>query len=304
MATTTSFVAVAGATGALGQLIASELCKRSIAVKALTRPGTDPQRTETLRRLGGVTVVEVDLADRSALVEVLTGVTCVISTLQGLADIILTAQGQLLDAAVAAQVPRFIPSDFSLDFTKTKPGSNRNLDLRRQFHTRLDQANIAWTSVLNGGFMDLLTSEMSLINKKKRKITYVGRADQKLDFTTMANTAAFTAAVAIDPNPTPKFLRIASDVVSANDLAKVVTDVEGVRYSVSSMGSLWFLETIIAIMKRLGGSDQTMPIWQGMQYMANMFSGHGKLEPLDNGRYPEIEWTKVESFLRMRYGRD
>ncbi len=45
----------------------------------------------------------------------------------------LGMQGKVLDAAVAAGVPRFIPSDYSLDFTKTRPGENRNLDLRRRF---------------------------------------------------------------------------------------------------------------------------------------------------------------------------
>lgn len=303
MATTKPFVAIAGATGAMGKLIVSELSRRSTNVKAFVRPGTDPKRTETLRQLQGVSVVEVNLADKRALEVELDGASCVVSMLQGLADVIHTAQGQLLDAAVAAKVPRFIPSDFSLDFTKTKPGSNRNLDLRREFHSRLERSNIAWTSVLNGGFMDLLTSEMSLINKKKRKVMYVGSADQKLDFTTMADTAAYTAAVAIDPNPTPKFLRIAGDTFSAQDLANVVSELEGSPYSVSSIGGLWLFETMISVMKLFGGSDQVMPAWQGMQYMANMFSGQGKLAPLDNDRYPEIQWTKVGPFLRASYGK-
>ncbi|KAK6077000.1 hypothetical protein SCUP515_05183 [Seiridium cupressi] len=301
---TTPFVAIAGATGAMGKLIVSELCKRSVAVKALVRPGTGHARIETLRQLGTVTVAEVDLADKTTLTRELQGAKCVVSSLQGLADVILTAQGRLLDSAMAAKVPRFIPSDFSLDFTKTQPGSNRNLDLRREFHSRLDQSNIAWTSILNGGFMDLLTSEMSLIDKKKRRITYVGSADQKLDFTTMVDTAAYTAAVAADPNPTPKFLRIAGDVFSANDLAKVVTTVEGSPFTVSSIGGLWLMELIISVMKRLGGSDQTLPAWQGMQYLTNMFSGQGKLEPLDNDRYPDIKWTKVGPFLRRSYNKD
>lgn len=300
---TTPFVAIAGATGTMGKLIVSELSKRSVPVKALVRPGTDSTRTEALRQMGGVTIAEANLADKATLTRELQGASCIVSTLQGLANVILTAQGNLLDAAVAAKVPRFIPSDFSLDFTKTKLGSNRNLDLRREFHKHLDQSTIAWTSILNGGFMDLLTSEMSLINKKKRTITYVGSADQKLDFTSMADVAAYTAAVAADTKPTPKFLRIAGDVVSANDLAKVVTEVEGTAYKASSMGGLWLLEFLISVMKRLGGSDQTMPAWQGMQYMANMFSGQGKLEPLDNNRYPEIEWTTVGSFLRRSYSK-
>lgn len=37
-----------------------------------------------------------------------------------------------------------------------------------------------------------------------------------------------------------------------------------------------------------------------MQYMANMFSGDGKLDPLDNDRYPGLKWTKAEEFLAQQ----
>ncbi|KAH8593908.1 hypothetical protein B0O99DRAFT_626425 [Bisporella sp. PMI_857] len=291
------FVAIAGATGGLGQLVATELINRGVSVKALVRPRTDPSRTGKLRS-AGITIVPVDLSDVPSLTRELTGATCVISTLQGLGDVILTAQGKLLDASMAARVPRFIPSDFALDFTKTKPGSNRNLDLRRQFHARLDNSGIRWTSILNGGFMDLLVGDSPMINHKSRKVAYVGKATQLLDFTTIANTAAYTAAVAADPNPAPKFLRIAGDVVSIRDIADAVSEVEGGNYRPSWMGSVWFLNLITWILRLFGGENRMMPAWQGMQYMANMFSGAAKLEPLDNARYPELKWTKVVDLLR------
>lgn len=202
------FVAVAGASGALGRLVAMELAKRGVAVKALVRPNTDPSRTENLRS-AGISIAPVGMSEVPALTRELTGATSVISTLQGLKDVIHTAQGNLVDASVAAKVSRFIPSDFSLDFTKTKPGSNRNLDLRRDFHARLETSGIAWTSILNGAFMDLMVGDSPMVNRKSRKVAYIGQPTQLLDFTTMADTAAYTAAVAADPNPAPKFLRIA-----------------------------------------------------------------------------------------------
>ncbi|KAJ5645783.1 hypothetical protein N7490_002155 [Penicillium lividum] len=58
---TSQFVAVAGATGGLGQLVALELIKRGMAVKALVRPNTDPSRTIKLRN-AGVTITHVDLS--------------------------------------------------------------------------------------------------------------------------------------------------------------------------------------------------------------------------------------------------
>ncbi|PWY96064.1 NAD(P)-binding protein [Aspergillus sclerotioniger CBS 115572] len=291
------FVAVAGATGQLGSLVAQELRKRGVTVKALVRPNTDPSRTAVLRDCG-VYIIPVDLADQRRLTQEFTGATCVVSTLQGLANVIHTAQGTLLDAAVAAQVPRFIPSDFSLDFTKTKPGSNRNLDLRREFHKSLERAPIASTSILNGGFMDLMGGDSPMINHKKGKVMYVGSATQLLDFTTVADTAAYTAAVAADTTPTPRFLRIAGDVLSAQGIADAAGQVYGKTYKPSWMGSIGFLEGLIRVLRLFGGEDQIMPVWQGMQYMVNIFSGAGKLDPLDNDRYPELKWTKVVEVLR------
>ena len=295
-----SFVAVAGAAGHLGSLIALNLRKRNVAVKALVRRGTAPSRTKILRN-ASITIAEVEMTDVPALTEILKGASTVVSALQGLRDVMLGVQGALLNAAVAAKVQRFIPSDFALDFTKTVPGSNRNLDLRREFHAQLDESGIKWTSILNGAFMELVTGgQIPLINDKWHRIMHFGSADQKLDVTTVPDVAAYTAAVAADPNPTPKILRIAGDSFSANDLAALVTRMRSQKYTPMWTGSVGFLRMMISIMKMfIGGvEDKLMPPWQGMQYLENMVSGKGKLDPLDNDRYPELVWTTVEQALK------
>lgn len=270
-----------------------------MTVKALVRPGTAASRTQILRD-AGVVIEEVELTNIPALTETLVGASTVVSALQGLRDVILGVQGAILDAAVAAAVQRFIPSDFSLDFTKTAPGSNRNLDLRREFHAKLNESGIKWTSILNGGFMELLTSgQMPMINDKWHRIMHFGSADQKLDFTTVPDVAAYTAAVAADPNPTPTVLRIAGDSFSATDMAAIATRVYGQQYKPMWIGSVGFLRLLILILKIfIGGiDDKLLPPWQGMQYLENMVSGVGILDPLDNDRYPDLVWTTVEKAL-------
>lgn len=292
-----SFVAVAGATGGLGKLVTNALLKRGVAVKALVRPNTAPTRTNDLRD-AGATIVPVDLSNIPALTHELQGSKCVVSTLQGLKDVMHTSQGHLLEASVAAKVPRFIPSDFALDFTKTPPGSNRNLDLRREFHAELDKSGIAWTSILNGGFLDLMAGDSPLINHKSRTVPYIGQPTQPLDYTTMVDTAEFTAAVAADPNPTPRFLRIASVTASVQELADTLGKVYGEPYTPKWMGTIWTSQLLISGMRLFGDGKEIVPIWQGMQYMVNMMSGDGKLEPLDNDRYPDITWARLDDFLR------
>ena len=82
----------------------------------------------------------------------------------------------LLDAAIKAHVPRFIPSDYSIDFTKFPPGENRNLDLRREFHTRLEKTSISATTIFNGAFADLPTGQMPLILFKLKRVLFWGDA--------------------------------------------------------------------------------------------------------------------------------
>lgn len=198
---------------------------------------------------------------------------------------------------MATKAPRFIPSDFSLDFTKTKIGSNRNLNLRRAFHTELKKSGIAWTSILNGGVMDLMV-DSPMINHKSHRVAYIGSQTQLLDFATMVDTAAYTAEVAIDPNPTPNFLRIASHTLRVKDIAQAQSNVEGATYKPLWMGTVGSMELMIRVIHFFGGENDVFPAWQGMQYMANMFSGAGKLEPLDNDRYPNLTWLKAEDFFR------
>ncbi|MGI4833603.1 MAG: NmrA family NAD(P)-binding protein [Janthinobacterium lividum] len=295
-----ALIALAGATGDLGHRIALALLARGARVRALVRPGSAAKPAASTLRAHGAELVEVEFADRAALTQACTGATCVVSALSGLRAVIVDAQTQLLEAAVAAGVPRFIPSDYSIDFTKLPEGSNRNLDLRREFGHRLNQAPIQATSVLNGMFMDLLTGQAPVILFKIRRVLYWGSADQPLDFTTIADTAAFTAAAALDPT-TPRYLRVAGQVATMRDLQAAASAATGQRFRRLRAGGLWLLKLLSRITRRLAPApNDVFPPWQGMQYLHNMFTGLPKLAPLDNARYPEIRWTQVSEVLAAR----
>jgi nucleoside-diphosphate-sugar epimerase len=289
-------IVVAGATGNLGGRIVKALAEQGASVRALVRHGAAREKLQRLQQLGAV-IASVDLNDTSQVTKACSGASCVVSTLQGLRDVIVETQTALLDAAIKAEVPRFIPSDYSIDFTKFPPGVNRNLDLRRDFHQVLDKASISATTIFNGAFTDMLTGQMPLILFKLKRVLYWGDADQRMDFTTVDDTAAFTARAALDPS-TPRFLRIAGDQLSARELAAAVTEVTGKKFSVFRAGSLGMLGRLIKIARTIApGENELYPAWQGMQYMRNMFDGRAKLEPLDNDRYPGIRWTTARDVL-------
>jgi len=294
-----SIIVLSGATGNLGGHIANALLERGAKVRAIVRHGSAPDKLEELRKRGAE-IVEVDFNDVHELTRACSGGSCVISALSGLRDVIIDTQTLLLDAAVKAGVPRFIPSDYSIDFTKLLPGTNRNLDLRREFHERLDKAPIAATSILNGMFTHLLTGEAPVVLFKLKRVVYWEDADQLLDFTAMDDAAEFTAAAALDSS-TPRILRIAGDQVSARGLVDVASEVTKEKFKLFRAGGLRRYEKLIKFTRAVfPQSGAVYPPWQGMQYMHNMFSGRAKLEPLDNDRYPGMRWTTVRDILAAR----
>jgi nucleoside-diphosphate-sugar epimerase len=291
-----TIVVIAGATGDLGGRIARAILERGGQVRAIVRPDCDRQRVEELRQSGS-TIAQVNAYSVSELTEACRGASCVVSALSGLRDVIVDTQSTLLDAAVDAGVPRFVPSDYCIDFTKLRAGTNRNLDLRREFMERLDQAPIAATSILSGMFTHLLTGEAPVILFRIRRVLYWGDADQLLDFTAMDDSARFTAAAALDPS-TPRFLRIAGDQISPRGLANVASEVTHEKFRLLRPGGLRAYGMLIKLARALSRpSDALYPPWQGMQYMHNMFSGLAKLEPLDNDRYQGVRWTTVRDVL-------
>jgi NmrA-like family len=297
-------ILVAGGTGNLGGRIIKALIKRGAEVRAIVRNGTEPEKIAKLTELGAK-VITVDMSDAGQLKQACHGVSCVVSALAGLHDVIVDSQIKLLDAAISAGVPRFIPSDYSSDFTKLPAGENRNFDLRKEFHQYLDRSplaqppgtGIAATSILNGAFADIFAYGTPLYNFKNYSVGYWGdKADWKIDFTTMDDTADYTAAAAID-SATPEILRIASFQISPNELVAVGTEVKKTEFKLIPMGSM---EDFSAANKQERsahpeGEKELYSSWQGKQYLHSMFSVQNT--PLDNERYPDVQWTSAIDIL-------
>lgn len=286
-------ILVAGSTGNLGGRIVKALIKRGAEVRAIVRNGSELEKIEKLTELGAE-VVAVDMSDVQELIVACQGASCVVSALSGLHDVIVDSQINLLDAALAAGVPRFIPSDFASDFTKLPQGENRNFHLRKEFHQRLDKSSIASTSILNGAFADeILSYNTPLYDVKNYSVGYWGdNPDWKIDFTTMDNTADYTAFAALD-STAPKILRIASFQISPNELVAVGEEVKNREFKLVPMGSL---EDFSASNKKERaaypeGEKEVFPNWQNKQYLYSMFSVQNT--PLDNYRYPDVRWTSA-----------
>jgi hypothetical protein len=292
----TKIIAVAGATGNLGGNIIHALLEKGAAVHAIVRPSSDNIKIDELQKLG-VKVFRVNMDDIQEVSKACIGASCVVSALAGLRNVIIDTQKILLDAAIHAGVPRFIPSDYSLDFTPFKNGENRNLDYRREFHDYLNKKPITSTSIFNGAFADMITGQMPLILFKQKMVLYWGNADHKMIFTTVKDTANYTANVALDDSA-PRVLRIAGDQISPREIRTTVSEISGLKYRLIRAGGPGMLSGIIKITRKISPAENELyPAWQGMQYMRNMIDERSILKQTDNLRYADMRWTTIRDVL-------
>ncbi|KQS91704.1 NmrA family NAD(P)-binding protein [Chryseobacterium sp. Leaf394] len=290
-------ILVAGATGNLGNRICRELVKHGATVKAIVRDSTDIDKIEILEKIG-VEVRIIDLNDIDSISAECKNVDCVVSALAGLGDVIIDLQKKILDGAVKAGVPRFIPSDFCTDYNNLNEGENRNFDLRRTFQKYIDQSPIRASSIFNGCFADILKYNTPILNLKDQIIGYWGeKADWEMDFTTMDDTAAFTAEVALDDSA-PRNLQIASFQISPKMILDDVKEITGQEFNLHQLATL---ENFAEYIKKQraddpAGESELYAKFQQGQYMYSMFTTQHN--HLANDRYESIVWTVSTDYLK------
>ena len=291
---------IVGATGWLGHQIAAALLDGGKAeVRALVRPDTSNadkvKRIEGLRSRG-MTIVHGDLNDHASMAKACAGIDVVISAVQGGPDVIVEGQGRLLAAAEAAGVKRMIPSDFSADIARLDYEDNYNLGLRKKFGESIASSSVASTSVLCGGFLDVVLSpRFSTVDWEKGALRFWGDGNQPVDYTAISDVALYTAAVATDRDMAGKPLYVAGNSLTALELQRALESATGRSLQALSLGTLEQLRSLIEEKKRTAKNPWE---WISLQYAWVSASGKGKLPYLDNSRYPEINPISVAEFAR------
>ncbi|KAH9906562.1 hypothetical protein F4778DRAFT_778952 [Xylariomycetidae sp. FL2044] len=146
-------VAIAGGSGPISrEVIDALVASKKHDIIILSR-----QVTPTFALVPGVEWQAVDYTDRAALAAVLQGVHTVLSFVQTVADHDQTAQKDLIDAAIAAGVKRFAPSEFGSKGAVNMPWYQPKLAIREY----LEEVNktgdvIEYTLFQPGLFLDYL----------------------------------------------------------------------------------------------------------------------------------------------------
>jgi len=109
----------------------------------------------------------------------------------------LPEQTNLVDAAIAASVSRFLPADFAGDLTIPL---HRALKINKdkvatEEYLQKHESSISHTSIRTGPLLDYCLSQGILINMKDRSMTRFDSGDKRFSCTTMATASAAVATV-------------------------------------------------------------------------------------------------------------
>ena len=295
-------VVLAGATGDLGSLVAQALLdKPEVQLRALVRPASVAKVASLSER--GVEVVEVDLgspAQERLLEEAMSGAFSMVSAIQGGPDVIVDAQLRLLAAARRACVRRFIPSNFSYNIFGLDEGDNINSDDRRAFARAADEVRggVEVVQIQIGAFLDrkILFGFLGAFDLDEGRAFLWGDGNAKMDFTTYADAARFTAEAAVDEASVPSIFEVAGDTLNFHGLVKAYEDASGQSVTISRMGTLADLND--EIQRRRQTEPDNMFAWLPLMYWRAMLSGRGKLHSIANNRYPHIKPVTVAEYVR------
>ncbi|MGD0840622.1 MAG: NmrA family NAD(P)-binding protein [Candidatus Acidiferrales bacterium] len=285
-------VLLIGATGNFGGRIARELVARGANLRALVRPASRAKLTPEIES-------QVEIVEDEALAFI--GIESVISAVQGGPDVIVGAQLGWLAAARQAGVKRFIPSDYSFNIFGLAEGENFNSDWRREFARRAaEQAGpVEVVHILNGAFLDrgVLFGFLGAFDLEKGEAYLWGDGNQKMEFTTYADTAAYVAEVALADAPMPREFFVAGDSLTFHGLVEATASGLGRPIAVKRLGTLDDLNA--EIVRRLQAEPRNMFAWLPLMYWRAMLNGKGKLGPLMNSTFPAIHPTGVREYVKQ-----
>ena len=193
---------VAGATGALGQVVVKRMLGDGFRVRALSR---DSARLVELARAGAEPMV-ADMLDHAAMDRACAGVTEIVSTANNILGkgarspnrIDEAMYRTLGSAARDAGVRRWVHVS-ARDLTADSPVDFFRVKVRVEQIVR--ESGVPWVAIRPSAFMDIWTGVLfGNAERPGRVATIFGRGDLACNFIAMEDVASFVIAVLHDPS--------------------------------------------------------------------------------------------------------
>ncbi|KAF9875304.1 NmrA-like family protein [Colletotrichum karsti] len=227
-------VAVVGASGNLGPKVVEGLLEGGFEVTAISR------KESSATFPPGVNVKKVDLSSLESLTGAFKGHDAVVSTA---ATAAAGGQQLLIDAAVAAQVKRFIPSEFGIhtrDARGTKIGGLlapkiQNTDYLIELSKKHDW--FSWTGIAVGPFFDWSFGNGLLgLDVKNKTATIFDSGNEPFSPSSLAFIGKSVAGMLKNPEATAnKYITTASFTTSQRELLKIVEEETGSTFTVKNV---------------------------------------------------------------------
>lgn len=191
-------VAIAGITSKLAQFIALELLKSpQVSVRGSCR--LIGNLSPTLRNNSRLQLFECPASDRYSLKALVKGCDIVICCYYADNETMVTAQKHLIDLCEEDNVPRYMASDYTSDYTKLNYGDLELKDPMKHIKAYLDTLhNVKGVHVLTGLLMETFWEYFGVWDRELNIIQYWGTGKEIWELTTYQDAARYVAAVALD----------------------------------------------------------------------------------------------------------
>lgn len=193
-------VGIAGLTGKFAQCVAQELqAYPDVTIRGYCRsPEKLPQ---SVLKEYGIEVIKGDFDDKSSIQRFVQGTDIVICCYFGSPEVMTRGQMLLVDACEEAGVPRYVPSDFAVDFTKIPAGALFPKESTKIIMEYLKPKKVEGVHILVGGLMETFWSGFFQIwDHETQSMAVWGLGNDAWDLTSYKTAAAYTAAVTMDPS--------------------------------------------------------------------------------------------------------
>ncbi|KAJ5111475.1 hypothetical protein N7532_002010 [Penicillium argentinense] len=238
-----------GAGGNLGPHAIQALLGSSFRVTILSRQGSTSKVPE------GVPVVRVDYNNPDSLISAMQGQDVVISMVGGH---VAGDQNKFIDAALAAGVKRFFPSEFGPYSRDPKFAELNPVVLPAKAGTvdylRSKESEMSWSSLVTGAWFDWsMKVGFFGFNLASKSVTLIDDGTAVFTTTTLSTVGKALAAMLEHPDETEnKYVFISSFNVTQKDILGVVEKIDGQKWTVKHTSS----EEVIANgRRRLAAGD-------------------------------------------------
>ncbi|ETN41055.1 uncharacterized protein HMPREF1541_02990 [Cyphellophora europaea CBS 101466] len=213
-------VAIAGASGAVGTHVLQALLNAGFQVTVLTRSKKAGAYDASVK------VVEVDFTSLESLTAALQNIDAAVSTVAGEA---IPVQGVLIDAAAAAGVKRFIPSEYGSCTThpelQTYPWYEDAFNIRQKLQEKARAGKLTWTVVACGAFREFLFDRGMLLDFAKHEARLYDDGDNRVSSTSLANLSKAIVGVFNNLEETKnKIVRVSEVIVTQNQVLGIAAE--------------------------------------------------------------------------------